>query len=456
MADALLTLTGDAELTAAFARALAPELRAGDTLLLDGPVGAGKSHFARALIRARLQNPAEDVPSPTFTLVQTYDGDPPVWHADLYRLTDAAEVDELGLTDALPEAIALIEWPDRMGEIPGALTLHFRPDPDPEMRRIELAGTGWARARRAAERARFAHAAGWGEAAVAFLAGDASARRYFRLTGDDGSAVLMDSDPKTLAPYLAMTAWLRERGFDAPRVIASDPALGLALIEDFGDAQIARVIAADLNEPAAEQVAARIREEGGEALAAGGDVADAGVVEGLVGLARQNGGLHLLVNNAGIGGESNPTGEYSLEGWHKVIDVNLHSVFYGLRYGIPAMLEAGGGAIVNMASILGSVGFADAPAYVAAKHAVVGLTRTAAMEYAGRGIRVNAVGPAFIDTPLLSHMPKETIDWLIGKHPVGRLGQAAEVSALVLFLLSNRASFITGSYHLADGGYTAP
>ena len=98
MAAALLTLTADAALTAAFARALAPELGAGDTLLLDGPVGAGKSHFARALIRARLQNPAEDVPSPTFTLVQTYEGSPPIWHADLYRLTDAAEIDELGLT----------------------------------------------------------------------------------------------------------------------------------------------------------------------------------------------------------------------------------------------------------------------------------------------------------------------------------------------------------------------
>jgi NAD(P)-dependent dehydrogenase (short-subunit alcohol dehydrogenase family) len=131
-------------------------------------------------------------------------------------------------------------------------------------------------------------------------------------------------------------------------------------------------------------------------------------------------------------------------------------VFYGMKYQIAAMLESGGGAIVNLSSILGSVGWAGSSAYVTAKHGLIGLTRTAAIEYAQKGVRVNAVGPAFIDTPLLSkNLDEETLGQLAGLHPVGRLGTSEEVSALTCFLLSDRASFITGSYHLVDGGYTA-
>ncbi len=218
----------------------------------------------------------------------------------------------------------------------------------------------------------------------------------------------------------------------------------------------ATVVAADLKIEAAQGVADRIAAAGGKAVAGAGDVADPAVVQALVDQAVGQGGLHLLVNNAGIGGPQAPTGEYPLDGWKQVIDVNLNAVFYGLRFGIPAMLASGGGAIVNMASILGSVGFANAPAYVAAKHAVLGLTKTAAMEYAQQGIRVNAVGPGFIDTPLLSDFDAETRAWIAAKHPVGRMGRSEEVAALTLFLLSDRASFITGSYHLVDGGYTAP
>lgn len=217
----------------------------------------------------------------------------------------------------------------------------------------------------------------------------------------------------------------------------------------------ATVVAADLQEQAAGRVAARINDAGGKGIAAAGDVSDPQVVQQLVDTAEAHGGLHLLVNNAGIGGPSVPTGEYPLDDWHRVIGVNLDAVFYGLRFGIPAMLRAGGGAIVNMASILGSVGFAGAPAYVAAKHAVVGLTKAAAMEYAARGIRVNAVGPAFIDTPLLSGFDAEARKALVALHPAGRLGRSEEVAALVLFLLCDQASFITGSYHLVDGAYCA-
>jgi NAD(P)-dependent dehydrogenase (short-subunit alcohol dehydrogenase family) len=218
----------------------------------------------------------------------------------------------------------------------------------------------------------------------------------------------------------------------------------------------ARVAVQDIALDKAQAVAATITAAGGAALALAGDVSVAAEVEGLVAkTVAWGGGLHLLVNNAGIGGPSAPTGDYPLDGWDKVIGVNLNGVFYGLRFGIPAMLAAGGGAIVNIASILGTVGFANSPAYVAAKHAVVGLTKNAGMEYATQGIRVNAIGPAFIDTPLLAGFDEAARNWLISLHPAGRLGTSEEVAALTLFLLSDQASFITGSYHLVDGGYTA-
>lgn len=218
----------------------------------------------------------------------------------------------------------------------------------------------------------------------------------------------------------------------------------------------ARVVVQDLKLDAAERVAKSITQAGGTVRAAAGDVSDAATVEALVAeAANWQGGLQLLVNNAGIGGPLAPTGDYPLDGWRHVIDVNLNGVFYGMRYAIPEMLKAGGGAIVNIASILGSVGFANASAYTAAKHGVVGLTRAAALEYSAKGIRVNAIGPAFIDTPLLSALPPDAKAGLVAAHPIGRLGRSAEVADLTQYLLSDRASFVTGSYHLVDGAYCA-
>jgi len=214
----------------------------------------------------------------------------------------------------------------------------------------------------------------------------------------------------------------------------------------------ARVVVADYDGTGAQALAAQL----GDALAVQLDVADAAAVERMVqATVERFGGLHLAVNNAGIGGPSHPTADYPLADWHRVIDVNLHGVLYSMKYELPAMLASGGGAIVNMASILGSVGWSGSVAYVAAKHALLGMTRTTAMEYASQGIRVNAVGPAFIDTPLLSGLDPATREGLVGLHPVGRLGTPEEVAALTCFLLSREASFITGSYHLVDGGYTA-
>lgn len=219
----------------------------------------------------------------------------------------------------------------------------------------------------------------------------------------------------------------------------------------------AHVVVADLDMASAVRTVTQISSAVGNARACQVDVAEARSVERMVGFAVETfGGLHLAVNNAGIGGPSETTANYPLDDWRKIIDVNLNGVFYGLKYEIAAMLKSGGGAIVNMSSILGSVGWRNACAYVSTKHALIGLTKTAAMEYAGQNIRINAVGPAFIDTPLLTkNLDDETIGQLAALHPIGRLGTPEEVSALTCFLLSANASFITGSYHLVDGGYTA-
>jgi NAD(P)-dependent dehydrogenase (short-subunit alcohol dehydrogenase family) len=170
----------------------------------------------------------------------------------------------------------------------------------------------------------------------------------------------------------------------------------------------------------------------------------------------QYGGLHIAVNNAGIGGPLQPVGEYPIEGWDKVISINLSGVFYGMRYQIPAMLNSGGGSIVNISSILGKVGTPNAAAYVSAKHGLIGLTETAALEYAAKNIRVNSIGPGYIITPLLTNtLDEAAMKGLVGLHPIGRLGKSEEVAELALFLNSDKSSFVTGSYYNIDGGYLA-
>ncbi|MER5885024.1 SDR family NAD(P)-dependent oxidoreductase [Streptomyces sp. NPDC001941] len=218
----------------------------------------------------------------------------------------------------------------------------------------------------------------------------------------------------------------------------------------------ASVVVADVSGPGAREAAGELADQGWRASAVVVDVTDPASVERAVRHAVDTyGALHLAVNNAGIGGPSLPTGEYDVEDFKRVLDTNLTGVFYSLRYELPAIVAAGGGAVVNMASILSARGFAGSAAYVAAKHGVLGLTRTAALEYAPRGVRVNAVGPGFVDTPLLGDADRGVRDYLVSLHPAGRLGTAAEVAELTAFLLSDRASFVHGSYHLVDGGYAA-
>ncbi|WP_260922561.1 SDR family NAD(P)-dependent oxidoreductase [Novosphingobium sp. 9] len=217
----------------------------------------------------------------------------------------------------------------------------------------------------------------------------------------------------------------------------------------------ARVVIADFDEEAAHALS---RELGTEQTAVFGiDVADAAANEELVRFAEERfGPLAYAVNNAGIGDKPMKLADIPLQNWQRVLNVDLNSVFYAMKYQIPAMVAGGGGSIVNMASILGAVAWQGSAAYVTAKHALLGMTKTAALDYAADGLRINAVGPGFVSTPALEkNMTDEAIAQLAEKHALNRLATPDEIANLTLFLLSSKASFMTGTYYPVDGGYLA-
>jgi NAD(P)-dependent dehydrogenase (short-subunit alcohol dehydrogenase family) len=218
-----------------------------------------------------------------------------------------------------------------------------------------------------------------------------------------------------------------------------------------------KVVVSDIDEKGGMETVSIINDKGGDSIFIKSDASSAADNAALVdSTVKKYGALHYAFNNAGIGGPLGLTGEYPIDGWEKVIAINLSGVFYGMRYQIPAILNSGGGAIVNMSSILGNVGTKLSSAYVAAKHGVVGLTKAAALEYADKNIRINSVGPAYIETPLITKtLSMEVIENLVKLHPLGRLGQPEEVAELVLWLCSPKASFVTGAYYPIDGGYLA-
>ncbi|MDS1030519.1 glucose 1-dehydrogenase [Bacillota bacterium LX-D] len=218
----------------------------------------------------------------------------------------------------------------------------------------------------------------------------------------------------------------------------------------------AKVVVSDYNVETGQQTLAQIKNNGGEAIFVKADVSKETEVQSLMEETFNHfGRLDILFNNAGIG-EIAPATELTEEAWDRTININLKGVFLGAKHAIPYIQKSGGGSIINNASILGHVGTPGATAYNAAKGGVIILTKNLALDYAKDNIRVNAVCPGYIRTPMVEEGAfKEMLDQLKALHPIGRLGNPIEVAYCVLFLASDESSFVTGSSLMVDGGYTA-
>lgn len=219
----------------------------------------------------------------------------------------------------------------------------------------------------------------------------------------------------------------------------------------------ASVVLADLDDERGAKAAADLDPQGQRATFIATDITQPEQVKKLFEAVKaRHGRLDALINSAGIHGPLSSLDELPLESWHQLIAVNLHGSFYAMHYAIPLMLESGGGAVVNVASMMGQIAHPHIPGYVASKHGVVGLTKSAALNYADRGIRVNAVGPGVVKTPMTKIVTdnQESNAQMLAASPMKRLGEPPELAGVIGFLCSEAASFVTGSYYLADGGFT--
>ncbi len=239
-------------------------------------------------------------------------------------------------------------------------------------------------------------------------------------------------------------------------VTGASTGLGETIAEELFQRGASVVIAAR-HEEQARMVGDRLDPTGKRVYACRTDVRDHRSVKNLIDTTLERfGALHLAVNNAGITGPGGVTiPDYDISDWYDVIETDLTGVFFCLKYEIPAMLSSGGGAIVNMSSGNGVVGLAGLAPYTAAKHGIIGLTRSAALEFADKGVRINAVGPGYVDTPRMREAPKEMLSQFAAAHPMGRLAERREVAYLVAFLLADQSAFSTGGFYPVDGGYTA-
>ena len=203
----------------------------------------------------------------------------------------------------------------------------------------------------------------------------------------------------------------------------------------------------------------QIQDKGGNAIFLKCDVSNSSEVKKAIDEAvKQYGRIDYAFNNAGTEGESAPTPDCSEKNWDRTININLKGVWLCMKYQIPVMLKQGGGAIVNCSSIAGLVGFPGIPAYTASKHGVLGLTKTAALEYAKSNIRVNAICPGVIQTPMIdrfTHGEAQIQKQLVAGEPVGRVGQPEEITNAAMWLCSDQSSFVTGEYLVVDGGWVA-